>query len=214
MEDYFSIEDILSTEPRVYATMRVRGHKLAHLDATGVAAHHATHADKLDGETMDDLPEQHRLALPFWLLESLTERALTTVHLPRCFSAPTQNALRADARCVSLHERCPAYYALGARLARLLRDATLPDVLQRAYAARAWHVVDGAVFSGARGVEALQMLDRLERRLFYAAHGAEIAKRRWKERRNERIASCDSVLGKRRHLETEASPVTPRMRVN
>lgn len=215
-EDYFSIDDILSAQPRVHATLLTPAHNLAHLDPLGAAAYWssnpppaATVAPTSSSSTVQDLPQGHRLALPFWLIESLSQRGLISVQLPRCFATQARHALRADARAVKLHARCPAYYALGVRLAALVKDVGLSAALVRAFAERCWGIVDSAVFVGARGVEALVGLDEAERALFFVAHGLEIAVRRWKERLVDRIGRGGaSVLGKR-SIEEVGSPVTP-----
>lgn len=120
----------------------------------------------------------------------------------------TRHALRADARAVKLHTRCPTYYALGVRLAALVRDVGLSRALVHAYAERCWGIVDFAVFAGSSGVEALVGLDETERGLFFVAHGLATALRRWKERLVDRIGRGASVLGKR-GIEEIGSPVTP-----
>lgn len=208
MEDYFSIDDILSAEPRLYVTFHTAGHHLGHLDQVGVAA--AAAADSsLDAR---HLPNGHRLAVPFWLAESLAERSLIALHLPHCFGRSTRAALRADAPSVGLHALCADYFALGVRVARLVRDARLAPALLRAYAARCWRVVDDAVWRGSRGVDAVIKLDRLERSLFFAAHGVSTALVRCKERVVDKIVQFPSVLGKRPRASDSSSvgsPVTP-----
>lgn len=216
MEDYFSIDDILASEPRIYATFRVQGHNLAHLDPLGVASYHASHTSSeelaADPSLSSHIPASHRLALPYWLVESLAERSVVSVHLPRCYATPVRNALRADARAVPLFRHCPFYYTLGIRLARLLSDPALPPVLAAGFAARCWHVADVAAL-GSGGCEKIQKLDWLERDAFFAAVGAAVAIRRWKERRTDRIEGVRGVLGKRSWKEV-GSPVTPSLRVS
>lgn len=246
-EDYFSIDDILSAEPRLYATFRVRGHHLGHLDPIGVQAAVQSQpqssmsqpttssasvgtssgvtgaTDTAPSSTGNDVsaedptmhvPAKHRLALPFWLAETLAERNIVTLHLPHCFKSPVRHALRADASSVPLHQLCPSYYALGVRVAKLINDVSLPAVLVRAFANRCWPIVDQAAYAAARGSRALTKLDRLERRLFFAMHGVTNAVVRWKERSCDRIGPSKPLKGKRprssNQTESEvASPVTP-----
>lgn len=208
MEDYFSIDDILSSEPRIYATFHVQAHQLAHLDPAGAAAAWSSNKQS-SAEDRLDLPSGHRLALPFWLADSLAQRGVAALELPRCFATGARHALRADARAVHLQTRCPAFYALGLRIAKLVRDSRLSETLVRAFADRCWGIVDSAVFAGARGVAALEGLEEKERKLFFAAHGLDIALRRWKERRIDCIGMAHGVLGKRCREEGPGSPVTP-----
>lgn len=211
---YFSIDDILASEPRVHTTLHVRGHNLGHLDLHGAAAHWSTHTPDASAlppghDGTRDLPAGHRVALPFWLAETMAARGTAAIELPRCFGTRARHALRADARAVRLHARCRAFYALGVRLAALVRDVALGTALVRAFAARCWGVVDTAAFAAERGVEALDGLDETERGLFFASHGLDIALRRWKERRADRIVcEVDAVLGKRKR-DDAGSPVTP-----
>lgn len=250
-EDYFSIDDILSAEPRLYCTFRVRGHLLGHLDPIGVQAavqsqpldsasipstatetasasattSATTSASLLDDDAVNDvdddptnhIPTNHRLALPFWLAETLAERNLVSLHLPHCFKTTVRNALRADAPSVHLHRLCPSYYALGVRISKLVKDISLPATLVRAFASRCWPIVDQAAFASNRGSRALVKLDLLERRLFFEAHSVAAAIVRWKERSCDRISAFPPLLGKRPRPSdapgTDAvSPVTPSTR--
>lgn len=275
-EDYFSIDDILSAEPRLYCTFRVRAHNLGHLDPIGVQAAvmanpsnttaatttrprnptpsssssdpsssatppdsatprrprrnpSPTSDDEDDGDDEDDdalahIPANHRLALPFWLAETLAERSLVTMHMPHCFKPTIRHALRADAPSVNLHRLCASYYALGIRVAALVNDVALPAALARAFADRCWRIVDQAAFASDKGSRAIGNLDRTERRLFFAAHAMNTAVTTWKERKADRIVAFQPLLGKRSHASIEAgdrakdvnapdeagSPITPR----
>lgn len=256
-EDYFSIDDILSAEPRLYCTFQVRGYHLGHLDPIGVqaailanpsinnttstASNHtpstSTNArstndsqtpttttqsssdSEEEGEEDEDeaalhIPANHRLALPFWLAESLGERNLISLHLPHCFKETVRHSLRADATSVNLHKLCASYYALGIRIAKLVKDITLPIVLGRAFANRCWNVVDNAAYSAGEGSKALSKLDRIERQLFFKAHRMTSAVVRWKERKGDRIVAFQPLLGKRNRTDDQpehvaGSPITP-----
>lgn len=253
MEDYFSIDDILASEPRVFCTFRVQGHQLAHLDPMNLSTHRTTqqtqstttpsssstppntnttsnqdsNPDSLThpSTTSDSpqtpttispqhLPANHRLALPFWLIESLAERSIIAVELPRAFGNAARNALRADPIVPSLNLHCPYFFRLGIRLAMLLTDHNLPTVLATSFAARCWPTTDAAAYTRITGSKAVKDLDQDESALFFAAHGAHVAMRRWKERAGDRITPMPTVLGKRKQqdLDTDreiGSPITP-----
>lgn len=195
MEDYFDIDAILSAEPRVYVTFNVAGKGLGHL---------GTDPDELD------LPSGSRVALPFWLSESLAERRLVSVALPRCFTGKTRNALRADAYSVDLATACTRYYAMGVRVARLLRVPHIVPMLLQARATRAWRTVDAGQYTRAHS-KLLDRLDAQERELFFAARGAAVARNRWVERRCVRIQTAATVArATRKRPLNEISPVTPR----
>lgn len=217
-EDYFSINDILSAEPRFFCTFRVRGHHLGHLDPIGVqAALDSAVSEEHDGPL--HVPANHRLPLPFWLAETLAERNLVTLHMPHCFKKRVHNQLRADANTVHLGKLCATYYTLGVRVAKLVNDLSLPSVLVRAFANRCWRIVDNAPFTASQGAVAVAKLDTLERTLYFTAHAVNRAVVRWKERKCDRIVGYESVLGKRPNSNTEpekgddaddvTSPVTP-----
>lgn len=150
-----------------------------------------------DDHEEDHIPANHKVALPFWLAESLAERNVVTVRLPHCFQTKARHALRADAPSVALYSKCPTYYALGIRVARLVKDVSLPLVLTRAFANRCWNIVDQAAYCSTRGSKALAKLDLVERRLFFVAHAVHNGVIHWKERSFDRIASFQPLLGKR-----------------
>lgn len=219
MEDYFCLDAILASEPRVYTRFLVPGRTLAHLDPLQ-AALLTSSTPEAEAKPTDDLPSGSRVALPFWLAESLTERSVTSIELPRVYGSSTVAELRADAPSVSLRGRCDAYFDLGVRLARLLRAPRLPGVLLSAYAGRCWGAVDAGAHAHA---PVLGKLERGERKLFFAARAVARGERRWKERRVGRIRTAvvpvkraaaagntAGVLGKRGADTIGMSPVTPR----
>lgn len=224
-EDYFCIDSILSTEPRVYATFRVRGHLLGHLDPLAATLSNPANKENEDpnltNSTSDSLEEEQaalgrdlrvgrRVALPYWLVESLASRDLVDVQPPKCYGARVRNDLLADPNVVPLAIKCRYYFALGLRIATLLRDSGLVQMLVAALADRAWPVVDAAAYGSAvgKGAEAMGKLENGERELFYASHGTAVALARWKERSGERLRPS-SVLGKRKAA-LQVSPLTPR----
>lgn len=206
-EDYFSIDAILAGEPRVYTVLRVDGHTLRHLDPHADASALSTE----ETTNSEDLPAGHRLALPFWLAESLVERSVADVMLPKCYSGGTSAALRSDASSVSLRTLCPRYFSLGVALSRLLNVRGLIQLLLKARAIRAWRAVD----AGAHGcAKVLQILDMDEVCSFFDARASTVARARWKERRTSRIAAAPAALAARRSLLGKrplaaVSPVTP-----
>lgn len=226
-EDYFSIDDILATEPRVYATFRVRGHMLGHLDPLAATLPPAAEKENAPPESPNiqpastgaaapgrDLRLGRRVALPFWLVRALAARGHVDVATPRCYGARVRNDLLADAVNVNLAAKCASYYALGLRVAELTGDRVLVAMLSRALAERAWPAVDAAAYGSAtgKGAAAMARLECWERELFFATHGGAVALARWKERTGDRIRPRN-LLGKRRAARGIAmSPVTPRAR--
>lgn len=225
-EDYFSIDSILSTEPRLYTTFRVRGHFLGHLDplaaTLGDPANKENEDPSLTNSTSESLEEKQaqlgrdlragrRVALPYWLVDSLATRDLVDVQTPRCYGARVRNDLLADPNVVSLAMKCRHYYRLGLRIATLTRDKRLVQMLVSALADRAWPAVDAAAYGSAvgKGAEAMGKLENGERELFFASHGTAVAIARWKERSGERLRAS-SVLGKRKATALQVSPLTPR----
>jgi GINS complex subunit 3 len=227
--DYFSIDDILAEEPRVYATFLVEGHLLGHLDPLGSLADEsnkenspvrANSAAEAPGPSRraHNLRAGRRVALPFWLVETLASRGAVEVHLPRCYGLRARNDLRADSGSVSLHKACAFYYKLGLSLAGLLADQRLAAMLLKAFSERCWPAVDAAVYGSAmeKGAEVMHKLDAMERELFFASHGMAIAVNRYKERHANKISTSRTVLGKRSasHAQLpDSSPITPRPRI-
>jgi GINS complex subunit 3 len=234
-QDYFSIDDILAEEPMVFATFLTDGYLLGHLDPLGSMADESNKENipirsntlMMDGtgtalqplarESHRNLRAGRRVALPFWLVETLATRGAVDVHLPRCYGPRARNDLRADASSVSLHKACAFYYKLGLLLARLQGDQTLVAMLLKAFSERCWPAVDAAVYGSAmrKGAEVMQKLDATERELFFASHGMAIAMSRCKERNADKIRMSHTVLGKRSPLAArlpDSSPITPRPR--
>jgi hypothetical protein len=245
--DYFSMDHILAEEPRVYSTFLVDGYLLGHLDPLGQGADDAdkenspnagnvlpessptetgsttaattTPSSASSASSSRNLRAGRRVALPFWLAETLAARGAVEVRLPRCYGPHARNDLLADARSVSLYKACHFYYALGLALARLLGDAELVAMLLRAFSERCWPAVDAAVYGSAmhRGSASMHRLDVMERDLFFASHGMAVAVTRWKERTTDKIVGASATrLGKRASGTAgfaEASPVTPRPRL-
>ena len=102
--DYFSIDDILAEEPRVYATFLVEGHLLGHLDPLGSLGDDSNkenspvHANSgaeapAPSRRAHNLRAGRRVALPFWLVETLASRG--AVEAPtresHACGAPAQN---------------------------------------------------------------------------------------------------------------------------
>ncbi|CAN8069347.1 unnamed protein product [Agarophyton chilense] len=215
MEDYFSIDDILAGDHRIFTTFRHQGYNIGYLDPMGVTEWNASHRapeELEDNPNIDkDMPKGMRVALPFWLAESLISRNFVNIELPRCYGKQAMQSLRVDTCSVNLAAKCGTYFALGVRLAKLVVDVALPGALARAFAARCWGITDSAAFSGDRGAQAMRGLDWLECDLFQEAHAMAVATRRWKERRGDRISALDSVLGKRPREEL-GSPISPSTR--
>ncbi len=182
----------------MYVTFLVEGKGLGHLDDKG-------HANIAAGA---------KVAIPFWLAESLAERRVVSVAVPKCYTGNMRSSLRADASSVDLHTACPRYFTLGVQVARLLRAPSLIPMLVTARAQRAWRIVD----EGANDMlYMLYRLDNSERALFYNARAAAIARELWIERRSTKLKAARKIddgdkplLVKRPFGATDISPITPR----
>lgn len=204
-EGYFDIDAILASEPRVYVQFDVVGRGLSHL------------SDRIDEDEVD-LPLGSRVAVPFWLAESLTERQMVRVSVPRCYTSggPVRNSLRADAVSADLRAASPHYFTLGVRVASLVRAPGIAPALLQARAVRAWRAVDAGAHAAHGASPLLRRLDDSERGVFFAARNAAVARERWIERRSTRLSAAPTIrrtlppipAGKRRAA--EISPVTPR----
>lgn len=174
MEDYFDVESILATEPRVYVTFLVDGKGLGHLDDKGEA----------------DIPAGARVAIPFWLAESLAERRIVSVAVPKCYTGNMRASLRADPTSVDLQVACPRYFTLGVQVARLLRAPALVPMLITARATRAWRIVD----EGANDMlHMLRKLDNCERALFFCARASALSREQWVERRLTKLKAARTI---------------------
>lgn len=179
---YFDIDAILAGEPRVYVKFEVAGRGLANLAENA-------------GDDSEDLPFGSRVAVPFWLAESLAERQMVSISIPRCFATggTTRSTLRADAVSADLRAACAYYFALGVSIAKLLRAPGIAPALLSARAERSWNAVDAGAHAVHSTSAVLGKLDESERAVFFAARNAAVARERWIERRSTRIRAAPAI---------------------
>ncbi|OSX69095.1 hypothetical protein BU14_1867s0002, partial [Porphyra umbilicalis] len=216
-DDYFDIDAILATSDPVFCAFSVAADGLAYLDPASALASTLTPTSGLPTASAavpltNTLPAGLRVGLPYWLAETLAERSLVTLELPRPYDGRARAELIADAPHVALADRASHYYRWGARLGGLLDgEAGLAPLLAASWAARAWRIVDAATYAasssvaaargrsggllakaaaaagGAGGDGLLPKLDADERDLYFAARGAALAAAEWRRGAGDRV---------------------------
>jgi GINS complex subunit 3 len=118
MSRYLDFDTILCEEERVPCTFLLDAAYLGHLHPT---------------VTEVDLPKGTELELPLWLAQSLKDKNMVELMLPKHFRSRMRDALSAGASSVDLRESSFYFYDVGIRLSRLLRDEDLLRTLRRAF---------------------------------------------------------------------------------
>lgn len=83
--------------------------------------------------TEEYLPKDTELELPLWLAQSLREKNMVELQLPKHYRTKMRDAITAGAASVDLREYSFYFYDVGIRLSRLLRDEDLLRTLRRAF---------------------------------------------------------------------------------
>ena len=119
-EDYFSIDDILSTQERIRCQLLVDIPKLGFLESSSTG-------DKQDSEEdhQSTLKVNTKLELPYWMVYSICNcktRFASLPELPLIYSRIQRNVFAADASVVDLGKQSPHFYRQGRHLLQLNFD--------------------------------------------------------------------------------------------
>lgn len=120
-EDYFSIDDILSTQERIRCQLLVDIPKLGFLESSG----NNEKKDDLDEDTQSTLKINTKLELPYWMVYSICNcktRFASLPELPVIYSRIQRNVFAADASVVDLGKQAAHFYRQGRHLLELNFD--------------------------------------------------------------------------------------------
>lgn len=111
-QDYFSLDDILSSQQRVPCRVEQPLYRLGFLNTNSSEEH---------------LLPGTKLELPLWLARNLCSRRrhIVSVQLPKAYRESQRTILSADACVVDLHRLGPYYYSVGVQLLGLASDEEL-----------------------------------------------------------------------------------------
>ncbi|KNC52341.1 DNA replication complex GINS protein PSF3 [Thecamonas trahens ATCC 50062] len=181
---YYDIDAILLDDQIVPAHFNTAAMDLGVLDPSTPSPH-------IDQGTETDIP--------LWLALSLAKRSIVTLRSPSFFGESFQAHLLADAQVLNIHDKCPFFYELGVKLAKLTGNWALPAVLKKAFHTRYLRIVDTSINLGAADYsEHIRKLTTAERNLFHLGHAAAAEVLRYKTRDTDRLAASAVVTRKRR----------------
>ena len=194
-EDYFSIDDILSSDQRVPCQFDLPVYRLGFLDPSA-------HSEHLETGT--------KLELPFWLAKALCTRKkqIVSVELPKAYRESQRDILSADARVVDLYKLCPFYYSLGVKLLCFdhLERGDLSKSLLETFLNRFRHIMDTSQNAYQTDTTTLtSKLDETERKLFHVGQRAMTDFDTWERGCSHKIQTSTIVKNtrKRKRDETE-----------
>jgi GINS complex subunit 3 len=122
-EDYFSIDDILSTQERIRCQLLVDIPKLGFLESSSSSS--SLNDDKQDEQNSSLLTMNTKLELPYWMVYSICNcktRFASLPELPLIYSRIQRQIFAADATVVDLAKQSPHFYRQGRHLLELNFD--------------------------------------------------------------------------------------------
>ncbi|XP_064394504.1 DNA replication complex GINS protein PSF3-like [Halichondria panicea] len=192
-EDYFSIDDILSSDQRVPCQFELPIYRLGFLDPS-------TSNEHLESGT--------KLELPFWLAKVLCTRKklIVSVELPKAFREGQRDILSADAKVVDLYKLGPFYYSLGVKLLCFdhLERGDLSKSLLEAFLNRFRLIMDTSQHAYQSSTTALTAkLDETERKLFVVGQKAMADFENWERGLSHKIHTSSIVRNSRKRKRDE-----------
>ena len=116
--NYLNLDEILSEEERMPSIFLIDGSGLGHLDSTN---------------DLIDLPANTKIELPFWLVQTLLEKNMIEIELPKHYGSRIREDIMAGALAVPLREYSFYYFEVGWKLSKLTRDNDLRKTLRIAF---------------------------------------------------------------------------------
>ncbi|XP_060596559.1 DNA replication complex GINS protein PSF3-like [Ruditapes philippinarum] len=188
IDDYYDLNDILSTNEKLPCKIEMPIYRLGYLDSSS---------------TSDHLNPGTKIELPYWMARSLCSRKrhMVSVELPKNYRESYREILTADASVVDLHKLGPFYYSFGTHLLKFeLPDS--PDVakiLVKAFQARFRKVMDSSQNAYNEDTTKLtEKLDESERLLFKAGQLGLNDFMRWETRQTEKLTTSEMVKNHRK----------------
>jgi GINS complex subunit 3 len=122
-EDYFSIDDILSTQERIRCQLLVDIPKLGFLESSSSSS--LNDDKKKEEDNSSSLTINTKLELPYWMVYSICNcktRFASLPELPLIYSRIQRQIFAADASVVDLAKQAPHFYRQGRHLLELNFD--------------------------------------------------------------------------------------------
>ena len=90
---------------------------------------------------LEDIPQDTKTELPFWLVEELTKLGFTTVDCPNMYSPAFKDMLLRGSLQLRTKDKSGYYFELGTRYAYLTEDTSLANALIRGITVRLQNIV-------------------------------------------------------------------------
>ncbi|XP_046752353.1 DNA replication complex GINS protein PSF3 [Diprion similis] len=193
MPNYFSIDDILSSQERVSCKIEVKLPGLGYLDVSSESP---------------DLQPGTKLDLPHWLAYPMSSRThpFVSMEVPRIYTEAYREILTADACAVALNKWSCYFYEFGIHLAQYENNdcKSIQDLLLQTFKSRFRLVMDWAQNTGTDPTVGLQ-LPILERKLFLTGRKSRCLLISWLKEGGGNIETSEMVANhkKRKRAELE-----------
>eukprot|EP00466_Bigelowiella_natans_P004228 jgi/Bigna1/129567/aug1.9_g4275 len=164
---YYDIDDILIESEPVTVSFRIDATDLGYLDPNGIS---------------DDVKEDAKVQVPFWLAESLKKRNVVDINIPDYLGKAFEKNFLAEPEAMDLRERCPPhFYELGQRLSELFQDPSITGMLLKGLGARFREIiVRSTVWRANTHAPFVSKLALLEEEILNTKHDAERAIYKWR----------------------------------
>ena len=188
LEDFFSIDDILTCHQRVPCQFELPVYRLGFLNPNSNDEH---------------LQVGTKLEIPLWLARMLCSRRrqIVSVGLPKAYREAQRDILSADANVVDLYKLGPYYYSMGVKLLRFehLERADLSKSLLETFLNRFRWIMDSSQNAFQSDTTSLMSkLDEKERELFRTGQRAVQDMERWERGESHKIMSSSVVQNRRK----------------
>ncbi|XP_069113017.1 DNA replication complex GINS protein PSF3-like [Argopecten irradians] len=182
-ENYFSIDDILSTQERLPCTVEMTIYRMGYMDSSS--------------ESEDLLPGT-KMEMPFWMARALCSRKrhIVSVEIPKQYKESYREILTADATVVDLHKLGPFYYNYGCQLLRfeLPDSGDISKCLLKTFQTRLRRIMDSSQNALNEDTTRLtEKLDESERLLFKAGQQGLNDFYKWETRQIEKLTTSEMV---------------------
>ncbi|XP_065168669.1 DNA replication complex GINS protein PSF3 [Atheta coriaria] len=186
--NYFCLEDIIATQERLPCRFLTTIPKLGKLNSASED---------------DDLAAGTALELPLWLAQSLTSgrQAIVSAELPRIFTEPYREILKADPNAVNLHKWNINFYEFGFYAKSLDQRREVANILIYTFTTRFKKLMDLADNVGTDPTVE-NGLDMLECTLFKSGHNARMKLNHWLMESHMQLEASHMVTNhkKRKHV--------------
>ncbi|KAK7492252.1 hypothetical protein BaRGS_00016549 [Batillaria attramentaria] len=182
-DNYFSLDDILTTQEKLPCKVEMPIYRLGYLDQSS------------DDST---LQPGTKLEMPFWLARSLCSRRrhIVSVEMPRAYRESYRQIFKADPNVVDLHKLGPYFYGFGSYLLNFQHSeaADIGNSLVKTFQGRFRKIMDSSQNALNQDTSKLtEKLDESEKKIFVAGQLGLHDFQRWETRQTEKLMTSAMV---------------------